>query len=198
MGLRSNFGAPFLYVYKAQIKHIKNFSINNFGPPMTPPPRNSLCLGFVLYLEGKGGPKHKEFTGSGSLERAPEGGRGVSGEILYVCAFFGGLRSNFGGPFLYVYVLFWGLTVFGRCSCLAPLSNACGRPEINSPLKLESKNSRGMRPRVQSWRPLERLLGNENLAQSFSDRSFWKSLRVVDVRAFESCMSAPKCLVSRV
>ena len=37
-------------------------------------------------------------------------------------------------------------------------------------------------------------LGNENSAQSFSDRSFWKSLRVVDVRAFGSWMSAPKCL----
>ena len=35
---------------------------------------------------------------------------------------------------------------------------------------------------------------NENSAKSFSDRSFWKSLRVVDVRAFGSCMSAPKCL----
>ena len=37
-------------------------------------------------------------------------------------------------------------------------------------------------------------VGNGNSAQSFSDRSFWKSLRVVDVRAFESWMSAPKCL----
>ena len=37
-------------------------------------------------------------------------------------------------------------------------------------------------------------LGNENLAQSFSDRSFWKPLRVVDVRAFGSWMSVPKCL----
>ena len=37
-------------------------------------------------------------------------------------------------------------------------------------------------------------LGNENSAQSFSDRSFWKSLSVVDVRAFGSWMSAPKCL----
>ena len=41
---------------------------------------------------------------------------------------------------------------------------------------------------------LELLLGNENSAQSFSDRSFWKSLRVVDVRAFGSWISAPKCL----
>ena len=37
-------------------------------------------------------------------------------------------------------------------------------------------------------------LGSENSAQSFSDRSFWKSLRVVDVRVFGSWMSAPKCL----
>ena len=37
-------------------------------------------------------------------------------------------------------------------------------------------------------------VGNENSAQSLSDRSFWKSLRVVDVRAFGSWMSALKCL----
>ena len=41
------------------------------------------------------------------------------------------------------------------------------------------------------WGPL---VGNENSAQSFSDRSFWKPLRVVDVRAFGPWMSAPKCL----
>ena len=34
----------------------------------------------------------------------------------------------------------------------------------------------------------------ENSAQSFSDRSFWKPLRVMDIRAFGSWMSAPKCL----
>ena len=38
------------------------------------------------------------------------------------------------------------------------------------------------------------IIGNENSAQSFSDRSFWESLRVVDVRAFGSWISAPKCL----
>ena len=37
-------------------------------------------------------------------------------------------------------------------------------------------------------------LGNENSAQSFSDRSFSESLRVVDVGAFGSWISAPKCL----
>ena len=36
--------------------------------------------------------------------------------------------------------------------------------------------------------------GKENSAQSFSGRSLWKSLRVVDVRAFGSWMSAPKSL----
>ena len=45
--------------------------------------------------------------------------------------------------------------------------------------------------RPEIWTPW---LGNENSAQSFSDRSFWKSLRVVDVRAFRSWTSAPKCL----
>ena len=38
----------------------------------------------------------------------------------------------------------------------------------------------------------------KNSAQSFSDRSFWKSLKVVDVRAFASWMSAPKCFFSRI
>ena len=38
------------------------------------------------------------------------------------------------------------------------------------------------------------LVGNENSAQSFSDRSFWKSLRAVDVRPFGSWMSVPTCL----
>ena len=41
-------------------------------------------------------------------------------------------------------------------------------------------------------------VGNENSAQSSSDQSFWKSLRVVDVRAFGSWMSAPRCLFSRI
>ena len=40
-------------------------------------------------------------------------------------------------------------------------------------------------------------LGNENSAQSFSDRSFWKSLRLMDVRAFGSWMSAPRCFFFR-
>ena len=39
-----------------------------------------------------------------------------------------------------------------------------------------------------------KFVGNENSARSFSDRNFWKSLRVVDVRAFGSWMSALKCL----
>ena len=40
-------------------------------------------------------------------------------------------------------------------------------------------------------------LGNENSAQSFFDRSFWKSLKIVDVRAFGSWVSALKCLFSQ-
>ena len=40
-------------------------------------------------------------------------------------------------------------------------------------------------------------LANEDSAQSFSDRTFWKSLGVMDVRAFGSWMSAPKCLFSQ-
>ena len=42
------------------------------------------------------------------------------------------------------------------------------------------------------------MVGSEDSAQSFSDRIFWKSFRVVDVRAFRSPMSAPKCLFSRI
>ena len=37
-------------------------------------------------------------------------------------------------------------------------------------------------------------LGNENSARSFSDRSFLNPPRVMDVRAFGSWMSTPKCL----
>ena len=46
----------------------------------------------------------------------------------------------------------------------------------------------------QNFRTLIKFLGNENSARSFSDRSLWKSLRVVDVRALGSWISAPKCL----
>ena len=38
------------------------------------------------------------------------------------------------------------------------------------------------------------MVQNDNSVQSFSDRSFQKSVRVVDVRAFGSSMTAPKCL----
>ena len=42
--------------------------------------------------------------------------------------------------------------------------------------------------------PSPRILGNENSARSFSDRSFLNPPRVMDVRAFGSWTSAPKCL----
>ena len=77
------------------IKHIKNFSIKNFGPPMTPPPPKFFMLGF-LYFEGKGGPKHKEFTGSGVL-------RG------------GGSRRGFPAKFLMFIMPFFRVRIFKIC-----------------------------------------------------------------------------------
>ena len=59
------------YINKAQIKHIKNFSIKNFGPPKTPP-QNSLCLGFSCILKGKEPPNIKNLRGQG----VPFGGGG--------------------------------------------------------------------------------------------------------------------------
>ena len=47
---------------------------------------------------------------------------------------------------------------------------------------------------AESWFEYDSNLGNEDSAQSFSDRSFWKPLRVVDGCAFGSWISAPKCL----
>ena len=51
---------------------------------------------------------------------------------------------------------------------------------------------------IRHERPTQRgcvlFIRNKISARSFSDRSFWKPLRVVDVRAFGSWMSAPKCL----
>ena len=39
-----------------KIKHTKNFSIKNFGPPKAPPPPEILYVWvFFLYLAGKGG-----------------------------------------------------------------------------------------------------------------------------------------------
>ena len=76
---------------KAQIKHIKNVGIKNFGPPKTPPPKKKkcLCLGFFLYFEGKGAPKHKEFTGSGVPFRGGGSRRGISGQnSLCLCPLF--------------------------------------------------------------------------------------------------------------
>ena len=53
--------------------------------------QNPLCEKFPLR---KGGPKHREFTGQGSL-RGGGSRRGFSGDILYAYAFFGpDLRHN--------------------------------------------------------------------------------------------------------
>ena len=68
----------------------------------------------------------------------------------------------------------------------------CGTgPESPSYSRAEPPESE---PNSPEKKPEWGLVENEKSAQSFSDRSFWKSLRVVDVRAFGSWMSAPKCL----
>ena len=78
-----------VHSFKAQIKHIKNFSMKNFGPRRTPP-QNCLCLGFSCILKGEEAPNIKNLWGQGYLGG---GGfrRGVSGKIVYVYAFFRGL-----------------------------------------------------------------------------------------------------------
>ena len=62
------------------LKHIKNFSIKNFGPPERPPPspKNLYVWAFFLCFEEKGGPKDKEFTGSWVFWK----GGGVGGGFL--------------------------------------------------------------------------------------------------------------------
>ena len=77
---------------EAQIKHINNFSIKNFGPLRPPPPKKKTILyvwAFFLYFEGKEAPNIKNLRGQGSLRRG-RSRRGVSGEILYVYALFFG------------------------------------------------------------------------------------------------------------
>ena len=46
----------------------------------------------------------------------------------------------------------------------------------------------------QTYGTKYKMIGNENSARSFSDRSFFDPPRVMDVRTFGSWMSAPKCL----
>ena len=78
---------------KAQIKHIKNFSIKNFGPPEAPPPQNFLYVwAFSCILKGKEPPNIKNLRGQGSLLGGGSR-RGISGKILYVYAFFRGLTK---------------------------------------------------------------------------------------------------------
>ena len=82
---------------KAQIKHINNFSIKNFGPPKTPPQKKEMFMfGLFLYFEGKGGPKHKEFLGSGVPWRGGDLGGGFLANCLCLCLFSGpeGLHAN--------------------------------------------------------------------------------------------------------
>ena len=68
---------------KAQIKHIKNFSIKNFGPPKTP--QILYVWVFSCILKGKEPPNIKNLRGQGSLLGGGSR-RGISGKILYVSA----------------------------------------------------------------------------------------------------------------
>ena len=76
-------------------KHPKKICIKNFGGTLAGGSRrgfrrpNSLCSCWFSQQNTV----HKEFRGGG----------GLTGSWGW------GLRSNFGAPFLYVYVLFWGL-----------------------------------------------------------------------------------------
>ena len=77
-------------------KHPKKICIKNFGGTLAEGSRrgfrrpNSLCRCWFSQQNTV----HKEFRGRGG---------GLRGSWGW------GLRSNFGAPFLYVYVLFWGL-----------------------------------------------------------------------------------------
>ena len=72
---------------QAQMKHTKSFSIKNFAPPKTCPPPKFFMLGFFLYVEGKGGPKHKELRDQGSLGGGL--GRGFPAKFFKLCLFSG-------------------------------------------------------------------------------------------------------------
>ena len=75
-----------------------------------------------------------------------------------------------------------------RALCCAPCSTE------QSTFRGEENGGKGPRNGEEEGSPTKAQkgkIGNENSAQSFSDRSFWKSLWV---GAFGSWMSAPKCL----
>ena len=99
--------------------------------------------------------------------------RGISGTLIRVY-----LRARRG-------LVFWmeGFMIAPTSFRTNCLSQSKDRP-----------NKRGIAEKNLHMKPIA-LLGNENSAQSFSDRSFWKSLGVVDVRALGSWISAPKCLL---
>ena len=61
----------------------------NFGGPKAPPPSKFFMQAFLLHFEGKRGPKHKEFAGSGvPWGRAGRGGGGFCPNSLCLCPFW--------------------------------------------------------------------------------------------------------------
>ena len=100
------------------------------------------------------------------------------------------------GPKKLIFVLFFSgpdVNPTGHKSQKRPLSRSSSqRPSVHCP-----SPSLQFYPSLHQLEALfsnRELLGNENSARSLSDRSFWKSLRVPDVRAFGPWISAPKCL----
>ena len=109
-GTAIQMGGVLPYKFTNGKKHPKKICIKNFGGTLAGGSRrglrrpNSLCRCWFSQQNTV----HKEFRGGGVL-------RGSWGW---------GLRSNFGAPFLYVYVLFWGLT---NWRCITALSPRSGR-----------------------------------------------------------------------
>ena len=82
-----------LWYFSSAKKAREEILHKKFGAPR-PPPLEILYVGFfffLLYFEGKRGPKHKEFCGV----KCPFGGRGLGGGV--------------SAQILYVYALFWFL-----------------------------------------------------------------------------------------
>ena len=77
-------------IYKTQIKHIKNFSIKDFGPPMTPPPEILYVWAFSCILKGKEAPNIKNLRGPGSLERGGGLGGGCPAKFFMCLCLFSG------------------------------------------------------------------------------------------------------------
>ena len=92
-----------LSIFRAQIKHTKNFSIKNFGAPKTPPPLKFFMFGLFpvfWFNEEKGGPKHKEFTGVRGPFGGGSGRGGFCPNSLCLCLFRGLNLWALGEPYI--------------------------------------------------------------------------------------------------